>query len=49
VNLDTEINILRTKLKDSVYNLREKEGDKKLKGFDLVSISNDDKSFIGPT
>ena len=48
VNLDAEINILRTKLKDNVNNLRDKEGEKKLKGFDLLSISKDEKAFIGP-
>ena len=47
LNLDTEINLSRTKLKDSVSSLREKEGDQKLRGFDLVSMSKDDKSFIG--
>jgi hypothetical protein len=45
--LDAEINILRTKLKDDVNSLREKEGDKKLSGFDLVSISKDEKLIIG--
>jgi hypothetical protein len=48
VSLDTEINLLRTKLKDNVNKLRDKEGEKKLKGFDLVSISKDEKAFIGP-
>ena len=47
LNLDTEINLSRTKLKDGVSSLREKEGDQKLKGFDLASMSKDDKSFIG--
>jgi hypothetical protein len=45
--LDTEINILRTKLKDNVNTLREKEGEKKLSGFDLLSISKDEKLIIG--
>ena len=47
LNLDTEINLSRTKLKDGVSSLREKEGDQKLKGFDLASMSKDDKRFIG--
>jgi hypothetical protein len=34
-------------LKDEVNNLRDKEGDQKLKGFDLVSMTKDDKAFIG--
>ena len=45
--MDSEINILRTKLKDDVYLLREKEGDKKLKGFDLISISKEESHVIG--
>ena len=47
VHLDAEINILRTKLKDNVNTLREKEGEKKLTGFDLISISKDEKLIIG--
>lgn len=49
VSLDTEINILRTKLKDVVNKLKDKEGEKKLTGFDLVALSNDDKAMIGKT
>ena len=49
LNLDTEVNVLRTKLKDGVHSLREKGGDKKLKGFDLISIGDQEKNWIKPS
>ena len=49
LNLDTEINLSRTKLKDGVSSLREEEGDQKLKGFDLISIGDQEKNWIKPS
>ena len=46
IQLDSQINVLRSNLKSKVNTLREKEGREELKGFGLKALSADEVSAV---
>lgn len=47
--LDTQVNVLRSRLKDTVNTLKELEGQEQLKGFDLKPLSREELAAVSET